>query len=356
MTKTITTEHVLSALSKVLDPDIKRDLVSLNMIQNVEVLENNAVNFTIVLTTPACPLKNKIKEDARQAVAAIPGVGDIHIEMSAKVRADGISREIKLPVRNVVAIASGKGGVGKSTVSVNLAVALAEMGAKVGLMDADIYGPNIPTMMGVSEPPRSEGDRIIPPEAHGVKIISIGFFVPPDQPLIWRGPMLHNAIRQFVSDVEWGNLDYLIIDLPPGTGDIQLSLTQTLPLSGGVIVTLPQKVSLEDALRGLKMFNKLNVPILGVIENMSYLEMPDGSRMDVFGNGGGQSLALETNSPFLGEIPMDSLVRIGGDNGQPIVLAHPEKPAAKALRSIAENLAAQLSIHAVANAEVIIED
>ena len=355
MATTISNDDVLKALGTVLDPDLRKDLVTLNMIKNVTVTDGNNVSFTVELTTPACPLKNKIKADAQQAVAAIEGVGEINIEMSAKVRADGISREIHLPIRNIVAVASGKGGVGKSTISANLAVALAQSGAKVGLMDADIYGPNIPTMMGVKEPPRSDGDRIIPPESYGIKIISIGFFVQPDQPLIWRGPMLHNAIRQFVSDVEWGNLDYLIIDLPPGTGDIQLSLTQILPLSGGIIVTLPQKVSLEDALRGLKMFDKLNIPILGVVENMSYLEMPDGTRMDVFGGGGGKALAAETNSLFLGEIPMDPQVRIGGDNGMPIVISDPNKPAAIALRSIAERLAAQLSINAHANAEAVVE-
>lgn len=351
MSTTITTDDVLKALGTVLDPDLRKDLVTLNMIKNVEVTDGNHVSFTVELTTPACPLKNKIKADAQQAVAAIEGVGEISIEMSARVRADGIQREVHLPIRNIVAVASGKGGVGKSTISVNLAVALAQSGAKVGLMDADIYGPNIPTMMGVTEPPRSDGDRIIPPESYGIKIISIGFFVQPDQPLIWRGPMLHNAIRQFITDVEWGNLDYLIIDLPPGTGDIQLSLTQILPLTGGIIVTLPQKVSLEDALRGLKMFDKLNIPILGVVENMSYLEMPDGSRMDVFGGGGGKTLAAQTNAPFLGEVPMDPQVRIGGDSGQPIVISDPTKPAAAALRAIAERLAAQLSINAHANSE-----
>ncbi len=355
MSPKITTEVILEALSHVLDPEIKKDLVSLNMIQNVKVDDENQVTLTVVLTTPACPLKTKIKEDVTEAVMAIEGVKGIDIEMSAKVRSDGQKRKVKLPIKNVVAVASGKGGVGKSTVAVNLAVALARTGASVGIMDADIYGPNLPTMMGVTQPPTMDGEKIVPPVSFGVKVISIGFFVPADQPLIWRGPMLHNAIRQFVEDVEWGELDYLIVDMPPGTGDVQLSLTQHLPLSGGLIVTLPQDVSVEDARRGLYMFEKLNVPILGVIENMSYLETADGTRIDVFGSGGGQSLAKEANVAFLGEIPMDPRVRVGGDNGQPVVIAEPENPSAKALNSVAEKLAAALSLNALQNAEIIVE-
>jgi ATP-binding protein involved in chromosome partitioning len=234
-----------------------------------------------------------------------------------------------------VAVASGKGGVGKSTVAVNLAVSLAQQGLDVGLMDADIYGPNVPTMMGVNSLPETPGPKLLPAEAYGVKVISIGFLVPPGQPLIWRGPMLHGAIRQFVQDVEWGNLDVLVIDLPPGTGDAQLSLAQTLPLTGGVIVTLPQKVSLEDALRGLEMFRTMDVDVLGVIENMSYLELPDGQKMDVFGEGGGEQLASDTGVPFLGAIPIDPAVRQGGDEGIPITIANPDSPAAQALSGIA---------------------
>ena len=356
MTPTITKESVIAALSNVLDPEIKKDLVTLNMVQNIVVENGQDISLSIVLTTPACPLKNKIKKDVLEALQALPGVDQINIDMTARVRSDGISREIKIPVRNVIAVGSGKGGVGKSTVAVNIAVALAKTGASVGLMDADIYGPNIPTMMNVQNPPQSNGDKITPPESYGVKIISIGFFVPPDQPLIWRGPMLHNAIRQFISDVDWGNLDYLIVDLPPGTGDIQLSLTQSLPLSGGVIVTLPQAVSLEDALRGLKMFDKMDVPVLGVVENMSYLQMPDGTRMDIFGTGGGQKLAEENNVPLLGEIPMDPTVRIGGDSGNPIVISQPDSPAAQVLQSIAEKIAAKLSMNAIKNATILGEE
>ena len=256
---------------------------------------------------------------------------------------------MKLPVKNAVAIASGKGGVGKSTVSVNIAVALAQSGAKVGLMDADIYGPNVPTMMGVDRLPPFAGERITPAENYGVKIMSIGFMVPQGRALIWRGPMLHSAIRQFLGDVDWGELDYLIIDLPPGTGDAQLSLAQSLPLSGGVIVTLPQAVSVEDATRGMQMFEQLNIPLLGVIENMSYLEMPDGTRVDVFGQGGGRKMAEAHNLPFLGEIPMDPAVRIGGDQGAPIVVSHPKSAAGKALQDVARQLAARLSVEAYKN-------
>jgi ATP-binding protein involved in chromosome partitioning len=248
-------------------------------------------------------------------------------------------------------VASGKGGVGKSTVSVNLSIALAKTGAKVGLLDADIYGPNVPTMMGVDRLPPVPGNKMIPAEVYGVKVISIGLLVKPGEPLIWRGPMLHSIIRQFLADVEWGDLDYLVIDLPPGTGDAQLSLAQSIALSGAVIVTLPQAVSLEDANRGLQMFNKLDVPILGVVENMSYLELPDGTRVDVFGNGGGEMLAKDAGVPFLGTIPMDPEVRKGGDNGSPVVFSLPESASARALTDIAGKVAASLSMAAASKVQ-----
>jgi ATP-binding protein involved in chromosome partitioning len=230
---------------------------------------------------------------------------------------------------------------------VNLAVVLARSGARVGLLDADIYGPNIPTMMGVSSLPAPRENKLVPAEAYGVKIMSIGFLVKPGQPLIWRGPMLHSAIRQFLSDVDWGELDYLVIDLPPGTGDAALSLAQSLPLSGGLIVTLPQQVSLDDAIRGLEMFRQLDVPIFGVVENMSYLELPDGTRMDVFGSGGGERLAQQAGVPFIGAVPMDPSVRVGGDAGQPITVTHPQSAAARALEMIAMDLAAKISVAAM---------
>lgn len=349
----ISNDAVLAALGKVQEPELRNDLVSLNMIRDLEI-NGNKVKFTIVLTTPACPLKTRIENEARAAVLAVPGVGSVEVKMESYVPSDGRSRGLmQLPIRNAIAIASGKGGVGKSTVAVNVAVALAQAGACVGLLDADIYGPNIPTMMGVDKLPPPTAEKLIPAEAYGVKIMSIGFLVKPDQPLIWRGPMLHSAIRQFLSEVEWGELDYLIVDLPPGTGDAALSLTQSLPLSGGVIVTLPQHVSIEDARRGMEMFRQLSVPILGVVENMSYLELPDGSRMDVFGNGGGEQLAKEGDVPFFGKIPMDAKVSAGGDHGTPVIIEDPDSPAASALRKIAEQIAAKVSMAAIENKKEI---
>ena len=344
----VTKEQVLKALSQVLDPELGKDLVSLNMIQDVEV-EGDTVRFRLVLTTPACPLRSSMEADARRAVEALPGVKKVEVKMDAEVPQDGRSRGVvRLPIRNAIAVGSGKGGVGKSTVAVNLAVALAQSGARVGLIDADIYGPNVPTMLGVDRlPPMREANKIEPAEAYGVKVISIGFMVKPDQPLIWRGPMLHSAIRQFLNDVNWGELDYLVVDLPPGTGDAPLSLTQTLPLSGAVIVTTPQQVSLDDARRALRMFRQLNVPVLGVVENMSYLELPDGTRVDVFGSGGGEKLAREQQVELLGAIPMDPAVREGGDQGKPVVVAHPDSPVAQALRDLAEKVAAKLSVQAM---------
>jgi len=344
---------VLAALSKVEDPDLRKDLVTLNMIQDLKIAGSD-VSFTIMLTTPACPMKDKMKNDAIAAVKDVPGVGAIDITMDANVPSDGRTRGLlEVPVRNAIAVASGKGGVGKSTVAVNLAVSLAQSGARVGLLDADIYGPNIPTMMGVERLPPPKDNKLVPAEAYGVQLMSIGFLVKPEQPLIWRGPMLHSAIRQFLTDVQWNELDYLVIDLPPGTGDAQLSLSQSLPLSGGVIVTLPQQVSLDDALRGLEMFRELNVPLLGIVENMSYLELPDGTKMDVFGSGGGEKLAQETGVPFIGAIPLDPTVREGGDSGKPVVITHPESAVAKALKAVAEDLAARVSVAAMRQDNVI---
>ena len=352
-TNTVTQAAVLNALSRVQEPELHKDLVSLNMIRDLRI-EGDIVGFTIVLTTPACPLKNRIESEARQAVMALTGVRAVEIKMDSNVPSDGRARGLmSLPIRNAVAVASGKGGVGKSTVAVNMAVVLARSGARVGLLDADIYGPNVPTMMGVDHLPPAGESKLNPAEAYGVKLMSIGFMVKPDQPLIWRGPMLHSAIRQFLSDVEWGELDYLIVDLPPGTGDAALSLAQSMPLSGTVIVTLPQQVSLEDARRGLEMFRQLNVPVFGVVENMSYLELPDGTRMDIFGTGGGERLAQEAGVPFIGAIPMDPTVRQGGDAGTPVVISNPDSPVAKALNAVAENVAAHISIAAFNQNNVI---
>ncbi len=344
---TITKEAVLAALSKVQEPELHQDLVTLNMIRNLEI-EGDKVSFTVMLTTPACPLRGRIDKEVREAVMTVDGVKKIEVKMDSDVPNDGRMRGlVNMPIRNAIAIGSGKGGVGKSTVSVNIAVALAQSGARVGLMDADIYGPNTPTMLGVDKLPPPNGNKLIPAEAYGIKMVSMGLLVKPGQPLIWRGPMLNSAIRQFLGDVEWGELDYLIIDLPPGTGDAALSLAQALPLSGAVVVTLPQLVSLEDASRGLNMFKQLEVPILGVVENMSYLDLPDGTRMDLFGTGGGEELAQATNTPFLGKIPIDQNVRIGGDTGKPIVSSHPESAVAKALQEISQKIAARVSVAAM---------
>src|SRR5690349_18856742 len=344
---TITKEAVLNALSKVQEPELHKDLITLNMVRELEI-KDDQVFFTIMLTTPACPLRSQIEKEAKQAVMAIGGVKSVSIKMDSDVPNDGRMRGlVNMPIRNAIAVGSGKGGVGKSTVSVNIAVALAQSGARVGLMDADIYGPNTPPMLGVDRLPPPQGQRLIPAKAYGIKMISMGLLVKPGQPLIWRGPMLNSAIRQFLGDVEWGELDYLIVDLPPGTGDAALSLAQALPLSGAVVVTLPQLVSLEDAGRGLNMFKTLEVPILGVVENMSYLDLPDGTRMDLFGSGGGEALAKMTETTYLGGIPIDQNVRIGGDTGKPIVVSHPDSPVAKALVDIAQKIAAKVSVAAL---------
>jgi ATP-binding protein involved in chromosome partitioning len=334
----ITSESILTALSKVQEPELRKDLVSLKMIHDIEI-KGSSVSFTILLTTPACPLKTMIETAARDAVLTIPGIKQVKINMDSSVPNDGRLRGLlKLPVRNAIAVASGKGGVGKSTISTNLAVALAQSGARVGLLDADIYGPNIPTMMGIHDLPNTRDNKLIPAEAYCVKLMSMGFLVKPGQPLIWRGPMLNSAIRHFLTDVDWGELDYLIIDLPPGTGDASLSLAQAIPLSGVIIVTLPQTVSLEDASRGLEMFRTLEVPILGVIENM---------RGDIFGSGGGEDLARVAKVSFLGSVPMESAVRVGGDTGQPIVISKPDSSAAQAFKSIAGQVAAKISVSAL---------
>ncbi len=328
-------EQVLRALGTVMEPELHRDLVSLNMIDNLEV-DGGRVRFTIMLTTPACPLKGKIEGDARQAVMRLTGVEEVEIKMDSRVTTDRrIMGKLSIPVRNTIAVSSGKGGVGKSTVAVNLAVALAQTGARVGLLDADILGPNIPMMMGVTELPAPAEDKLTPAEAMGVQLMSMGFLVPADEPLVWRGPMLHSAIRQLFSDVAWSELDYMVIDLPPGTGDAQLSLAQSVPLTGVVIVTQPQNVALSDARKGLAMFARLEVPVLGVIENMSG---------EFFGQGGGRQLADEFGVPLLGQVPLDSQVRVGGDAGTPTVVSAPDSPAGRAFREIANQVAARISV------------
>lgn len=341
----VTESQVMEALSHVIEPELHRDLVSLNMVRDVKI-DDSRIDFTVVLTTPACPLRGRIESECKQAVLAVPGVETVNVRFDANVARDNrMTGKLDVPVRNIVAVASGKGGVGKSTVAVNLAIALAQEGARVGLLDADIYGPNIPMMMGAGRLAPPVNNRIIPTEAHGVRLMSIGFLVPPDQPIVWRGPMLHNALRQFLNDVDWGELDYLIVDMPPGTGDVQLSLAQSTPLSGGVIVTTPQDVALADARKGLAAFQKLDVPVLGIIENMSYFIAPDtGKRYNIFGHGGGQRYAAQAGVPFLGEVPIDPRIAEGGDTGKPILVAQPDSQASQALREIARQIAARLSV------------
>ena len=344
--KAISEADVRKALEVVQDPELGRDLVSLGMIKDIQV-RDSAVSFTLELTTPACPLKSELKKAAEEAVRSISGVKDVQINLSARVpKGAGLPEKRQIPgVSNIIAVASGKGGVGKSTVAVNLAVALAQTGAQVGLLDADIYGPSIPIMMGVHEHPTSDGKKLFPIERHGVKMMSIGFLVPQDTAVIWRGPIVMRAVEQLLYDVDWGTLDYLVVDLPPGTGDAQLTLAQKVPVMGAVIVTTPQDVALVDAAKGVNMFQELRVPILGIVENMSYFVCPHcEGRTDIFSHGGGSKVAETLGVPFLGEIPLSMDVRESGDRGVPIVEAEPESPQAEAFRKLAEKVAARVSI------------
>jgi ATP-binding protein involved in chromosome partitioning len=336
----------MRALGTVKDPDLGRDLVSLGMIENLAI-DGDAVSFTVVLTTPACPLKGKIESDCRRAVLAVPGVREATIKMDARVVASrGARGKPSIPnVRNVVAVGSGKGGVGKTTVAVNLALALSEAGARVGILDADVTGPNVPLMIGAHGEPRSRNNKIEPLMSYGVKVISIAFFVPEGQPVIWRGPMVGGAIQQFFNDVDWGELDYLIVDLPPGTGDASISLAQLVPLSGVVIVSTPQDVALLDAMKSLTMFQKLEAPIIGIVENMSYFVCPHcNERIDIFGHGGAERAAERLNVPFLGQIPINPEIRAGADDGVPILRANPEGQEAEAFRAVARQVAARISV------------
>jgi ATP-binding protein involved in chromosome partitioning len=338
-------DSVMKALSTVIEPELHKDLVTLNMVRDLTI-ENGIATFTIVLTTPACPLKDVIAGAARNAVTKVPGIRDINVKWDANVPTDRrMHGRMNLPIRNIIAVHSGKGGVGKTTVSVNLAVSLAQEGAKVGLIDGDILTPNVPIMVGLtSGRPKVINEKMIPFEVYGFKTISMGFLTNADTPMILRGPMLHSAIRQFFQDVIWGDLDYMIVDLPPGTGDAPLSLAQSVPLTGVVIVSQPQDVAVGDAVRSLGMFEQLNVPILGIVENMAG---------DLFGQGGGEKLAKDRNVPFLGRIPLEAEVRKGGDYGRPVVVSTPDSPAAKALRQLARDVAARISVVQFQNSDII---
>jgi ATP-binding protein involved in chromosome partitioning len=348
MSEEITEEIVLNALRTVKDPDLHRDVVTLNMIRDVKIC-GGVIGFRFVLTTPACPVRDQLKGQAEAAVKSIPGVEVVEIKMDAEVpRAKGNVQNEIAGIGNIIAVSSGKGGVGKSTVAVNLAVSLQQLGARVGILDTDVYGPNVPIMMGGHDTPLMKGNNIIPPVYHGVKTMSIGLLNPGDKAVVWRGPMLHSAVQQFLRQVEWGELDYLVIDMPPGTGDVQLSLAQTTSLAGAVLVTTPQEVALGDVRKAYSMFEQLNVHILGIVENMSYFEVPtNGERYYIFGNGGGEALAERYNVPFLGGVPIAINVREGGDLGVPVVIGDPDSAQAKAFKQIAQNVAAQVSIAAV---------
>lgn len=342
----VSERDVLAALSSVSDPELGRDIVSLRMVGDVRV-EGGVVLFTLNLTTPACPLRSRIEEGARAAVLALEGVRDVKMKVTSNVFATRQydNTDVLKGVKNVIAVASGKGGVGKSTFAANLAVALSQSGASVGILDADIYGPNIPRMMGVMGEVQVRDGKILPPVAHGVKVASLGFFYRDETPLIWRGPLVAGAVRQLLTQVEWGELDYLVVDLPPSTGDAPLTLAQTVPIGGSVIVTTPQDAAVNIAAKALAMFRKLDVPILGVVENMSYFLCPHcGNRTDIFSSGGGRRIAAQLGVDFLGELPLDQAIREQSDLGVPVTVARPDSAQANAFRDIAFRVAGMLSI------------
>ena len=342
---TLDQQTIIDAIRDVYDPDLKRSIVDLGFVKNV-VIDGETVSLDIELTTPACPVKDLLKRQVHQRIAAMPGVSEVKVAMTSSVRtAHAGDRNILPGVKNTVAVASGKGGVGKSTTAVNLALALHESGAAVGLLDADVYGPSMAMMLGIDSRPKQVDNKLLPVEAQGLKVMSMAFLSDESTPIIWRGPMVHGLIQQFLTVVLWGELEYLVIDLPPGTGDAQLTLTQMAPLAGAVIVTTPQDVSLIDARKGLRMFQQVNVPVLGLVENMSYFVCPHcQERTEIFAHGGGRKTATELSVPFLGEIPIDPSVVTSGDSGLPILASHPKSASAEAYRAIAKQIAAQLSI------------
>jgi len=345
---TVNQSAVLDALRPIVDPDFHKSIVDLGFIKDLRVDGGN-VSFSIELTTPACPVKAEFEREARERVGAIEGVDAVDVNMTANTRrsaAPAADADVLPGVLNTIAVASGKGGVGKSTTAVNLALSLQQTGASVGLLDADVYGPSLPLLTGVSGRPSTHNQRLHPLEGYGMKLMSMGFLVNDNSPVIWRGPMVHGLVRQFLTDVEWGTLDYLVIDLPPGTGDAALTLTQQAPLSGAVIVTTANDLSLIDARKGLQMFNKVSVPVLGIIENMSYFTPPDlpDRKYHIFGKGGGKRIAAELGVDFLGEVPIDPRVVEDGDRGRPICVSAPDSPVAQAFRGLAGTVARKISV------------
>jgi ATP-binding protein involved in chromosome partitioning len=351
----LTEAAVLGALRAVQDPDLHKDIVSLGFVKGLRI-EGGKVSFTIELTTPACPVKDLLQEQAREVVRALPGVESVTVEMTASVRAAARPEAGRQPVEgisNIIAVGAGKGGVGKTTVAVNIAAALSARGSRVAILDADFYGPNVPIMLGLKTRLETDGEKIVPAERFGMKVVSMAFLTEDDAPVIWRGPMLHGAITQFFRDVRWGPIDYLIVDMPPGTGDVALSLSQSVPVAGAVLVTTPQSVAVADTRRAVQMYRKLNIPTLGLIENMSHFVCPGcGRESDIFGKGGGEQLATELSVPFLGHIPLYEPVRRASDTGVPAVIGDPASAPSMALIAAAERVAAQVSIASFARGAI----
>ncbi|MBI2832959.1 MAG: Mrp/NBP35 family ATP-binding protein [Acidobacteria bacterium] len=347
MASTVHESSVLEALKVVKDPDLHRDIVSLGFVKDMRI-DGGRVAFTIELTTPACPVKDQMRDQARAAVMQVPGVSGVDVTMTASVRSASGPELGRAPIpgiKNVIAVGAGKGGVGKTTVAVNLAIALARCGSRVGMLDGDIYGPNVPIMLGLQTQLTTDGQKIVPAEKYGLQVVSMGFLTGDEAPVIWRGPMLHGVITQFFREVRWTELDYLVVDMPPGTGDVALSLSQVVPVAGAIVVTTPQTVALADSRRAVRMYQKLNVPVLGIVENMSHFVCPScRHESDIFGKGGGERVAEQLGIPFLGRIPIYQPIRIGGDTGVPITIAEPDSAAARAFLSAAEQAAAQVSI------------
>src|SRR5215813_12353709 len=342
-------EKILEVLRSIKDPGLKRDIVSLDFVRDLNI-EGSTVKLRLVLNTPISPSKSKLKEIVRDKLRSIQGVDEVETRLESEIPKPGPAdgKQSVSGVSNIIAVSSGKGGVGKSTVAVNLAIALAKFGARVGLLDTDVYGPNVPIMVGINQEPAVRGQKLLPHRVHGISVMSLGFLNRGDKPVVWRGPMLHTAVRQFLYDVEWGELDYLIVDMPPGTGDAQLSLAQLVPVQGAVLVTTPQEVAMGDVRKAFNMFEQVHIPVLGIVENMSYFECPNCSeRHDIFGAGGGESLSRRFNTTLLGQIPISLSVRESGDIGIPIVVGAPDSQQARVFIDVAEKVAAQVSIAAM---------